>query len=84
LITKKNSAGLISGAYLKLKNIKEFQMADKKIDITVTRRFRYEGKKIEPGKYLTVERHFANEMISASKAVEGHVKLKDEPKKPAA
>lgn len=47
-------------------------MAEKKtVDITVLRRFRYNGKKIAVGEILTVDRHFASEMIAANKAKEG-------------
>lgn len=46
-----------------------------KTDITVIRPFRYQGVVAEKGDHLSVDRHFAGEMISANKAVDGHVKL---------
>lgn len=54
----------------------------KSLKVTVTRPFRYEGKRLEVGTHHEFIESFAREMFAANKVIFGHVKMKQPEKEP--
>lgn len=80
MITSKDGSGLIAGAF---SNKEKNKMPEKQVKATVTRPFRYNGKRLDLGFQGEFSEGFAREMLAANKIKLGSAKIDQKKENPS-